>query len=695
MKNDLPRISVVTPSFNQGQFLEETILSVLGQDYPNVEYRVMDGGSTDGSAEIIRRYADRLAFWTSQPDGGQADAINKGWADSTGEILAYLNADDRYTPGAVSAVARLFQQHPEVGIVYGSCTSNLPDKETKHLYQPPEFSLKRLLLENFIPQPTVFIRRSVLDQVGFLDERLRYCLDYDLWLRCAVAGVQFRRLSGSALAHFRVWFGSKTSQDADGWVAERLLVLERAFSNQTAVGRIRIPKTYLEARSYVTVAYGVSLSGDLKSARRFLGKAFQATPAVLRDPQFFRVGASVLLGHRGSQMVRRAKWALSPNGNGFSKAPSAGRLSIPMGSLHLSGGVKVLVLIGNGMAGKGWQVTFPAPDYAATCPFPLDPRVRIRAISTGPRWLPFPIRKMAYYAKLSLSACAGSDICLANYYLTAYCAFFSRILRNRKAQIVWYLQAYEAGSHGLLADAGRFSRLVRYLLATLSYRLPIPVLCVSEWVKERIGRKDARVVNPPALDLRLFMPDGRGGRESDEIVVGTIGRQGATKGYADFLKAMERVPHASGLRVLVASPIAQEVSPPTGVESERIHARTEREMADFYRRCDIFVLSSRMEGFPLPPLEAMACGCAVVLTACGGVSEYARDGANCLVVPPGSPEKLAQAIHQLQENRPLRESLAREGKLTARRYGQEELVARFLEVLEAGGLLRNRRGVVS
>ncbi len=306
---DSPKVSIVTPSYQQAPFLEETILSVLSQNYPNLEYWIMDGGSTDGSVEIIRKYQSSLASWVSQPDGGQANAINTGWQKSTGEIVAYLNADDRYTPGSIAKVVQTFQRFPEVGIAYGSCLFQLENRK-QALYSPPDFEFHRLLLENYIPQPTVFIRRSVLEQVGLLDPSLRYCLDYDFWLRCALAGVTFRRMDGSPLAIFRIWPGSKTSNDSEGWVEERLNVLDRVFSSPSAAPALRRLKTYAQARSYVTVAYAISLNGDVRSARRFLERAWALNRLILRDVQFLRVGISTLLGSRATRYLRQMKWAL-------------------------------------------------------------------------------------------------------------------------------------------------------------------------------------------------------------------------------------------------------------------------------------------------------------------------------------------------------------------------------------------------
>lgn len=354
------------------------------------------------------------------------------------------------------------------------------------------------------------------------------------------------------------------------------------------------------------------------------------------------------------------------------------KVSIPLASFHLSGGVKVLVLLANGMADQGWGTTFLVPDYASVSPFALDPRIRVRVVPTGPRWLPRKLKQMTYYGKLLGLAGGGAHLCLANYYLTAYCAVASSWLTGRKTSVLWYIQGYEAGSHGLMAEDGIIGRLLRYVLASLSYRLPVPVWCVSGWVKDRIGRTDAKVVYPPALNLSRFAPKDTP-RCDARVVIGTIGRRGATKGYEDFLKALEALPSVAGIHFLVASPLPNEVPLPPHVSAEAVHATNEAAMADFYHRCDIFVLPSRMEGFPLPPLEAMACGCAVVATLCGGIVEYAREEVNCLLVPTRDPASLARAIERLIRDQSLRERLGSEAVRTAGSFGYEAMVKNFVQ----------------
>jgi glycosyltransferase involved in cell wall biosynthesis len=189
-----PLVSIVTPSFNQGKYLEETILSVLEQDYPNLEYLIADGGSTDGSREIIERYANlddpklgRLRWWVSEPDRGQTDAINKGFARAQGEILAWLNSDDTYLPGAIAeAVDYLLTAHPEAGMVYGD--ANLVDESGAVTGKFPARQTDYRRLRGgyvHIPQQAAFFRASLWQQVGPLDPSFYFAMDYDLWVRLA------------------------------------------------------------------------------------------------------------------------------------------------------------------------------------------------------------------------------------------------------------------------------------------------------------------------------------------------------------------------------------------------------------------------------------------------------------------------------------------------------------------------------
>jgi glycosyltransferase involved in cell wall biosynthesis len=182
----MTRVTIVTPSFNQAPYLEATIQSVLLQDYPEIEYFIMDGGSTDGSLEIIKKYADKLAGWVSEPDKGQTDAINKGFARATGHLLAWLNSDDTYEPGAVTQAVELLAQHPEISMIYGDC--NYIDEAGRVIGRFPAAQTDyRRLREGYvhIPQQASFFRADLVRRVGQLDPTFYFAMDYDLWVRLA------------------------------------------------------------------------------------------------------------------------------------------------------------------------------------------------------------------------------------------------------------------------------------------------------------------------------------------------------------------------------------------------------------------------------------------------------------------------------------------------------------------------------
>jgi glycosyltransferase involved in cell wall biosynthesis len=222
-----PLVTVVTPSFNQGRFIRATIESVLEQDYPRIEYLVIDGGSTDETVSILKEYSGRLR-WVSERDRGQAHAINKGWRQASGSLVAYLNSDDVYLPGAVAQAVAALDGHPEAAAVYGEGYHVDERGAILERYPTEPFNADRLRETCFICQPTVFMRRDAVERVGYLDESLRYCMDYDLWIRLVRAGKVLSHVP-RYLASTRLHADAKTLGQRGQAHAEILRVIYRHF----------------------------------------------------------------------------------------------------------------------------------------------------------------------------------------------------------------------------------------------------------------------------------------------------------------------------------------------------------------------------------------------------------------------------------------------------------------------------------
>lgn len=273
-----PRVSIVTPSFNQGAFIEETIRSVLLQGYPDLEYMIIDGGSTDQTVNIIRKYERFLKDWTSEPDRGQSEAINKGWRKSSGQILAWINSDDFYCPGAIGAVADIFNREDRTVIVGGAGnTVDVEGKDTGVKKDCPDLDPYVMLRQcggSGVPsQPSVFVTSKILDEIGFLNTQLHYVMDWELWIRI---GLRYEpdqlRKTSKVLANYRQWTGTKTNKEAGMSCQERRLVLDsmlRCLPQHGEMRRIRrsaYSLTYRRQASYA--ASGMQTAEAIKCVLR-------------------------------------------------------------------------------------------------------------------------------------------------------------------------------------------------------------------------------------------------------------------------------------------------------------------------------------------------------------------------------------------------------------------------------------------
>jgi glycosyltransferase involved in cell wall biosynthesis len=274
--NFKPLVSVITPSYNQSGFLEDTIKSVLAQDYPAIEYLIVDGGSTDGSVEIIHKYKSEITWWVSEPDEGQASAINKGMAKARGEIVAWLNSDDLYLPGAVSRAVAEYQSHPQLGLVFGNAVTidagGCPIKELIF----PDWQLEDLIGFRIICQPAVFMARELYEQVAGLDLNYHFMLDHQLWIRIAtLAPVQH---VPSMLAAARHHEAAKNVSQAAAFGRETLEVLEWMETQPNLASLVAANKRQVLAGAYRLNARYLMDGGQYAPALKSYAKAFINQP---------------------------------------------------------------------------------------------------------------------------------------------------------------------------------------------------------------------------------------------------------------------------------------------------------------------------------------------------------------------------------------------------------------------------------
>lgn len=299
-----PPISVVTPSYNQADFLNQTLQSVLAPDNAGVEYLVIDGASTDRSVEIIRAHAPRLAYWVSEPDTGQAAAINKGLRRAQGELLAWLNSDDTYRPGAIAAVVSYMTAHPEVDVVYGDIEFVGPDGLSLGSMPTWDFNpQQQICATNLIPQPATFFRRALFERVGGLDESLHFALDYDLWVRMLLAGGRFAHVP-QVWATFRLHPTSKTQGQALQFVGDMRRVLDKAFAGGQVPARWR-PLADSNLEQFAAETY--LRSGQPHIARRHYLRAIRRYPWRLKTLSLLAFALDTRLG----LMLRRWRWRLA------------------------------------------------------------------------------------------------------------------------------------------------------------------------------------------------------------------------------------------------------------------------------------------------------------------------------------------------------------------------------------------------
>jgi glycosyltransferase involved in cell wall biosynthesis len=278
-----PLVSVVTPCYNAARFIEETIRSVQEQDYAHIEHIVVDGASTDGTVEILRRHPHLTLV--SEPDQGQSNALNKGFNLAHGAIVGWLNADDVYSPGAVATAVSYLQAHPDVGVVYGDCAIIDEEGRVTGRFPAGQFELAEEVLENRVAQPSTFLRCSALQASGGVDESLHYVMDYDLWLRLAAKGVKFAYIP-YLFAKFRMCAGTKTVSQAERFWPEVVESYDRFFDSVALPEGVRALKHTARDRALWRAGLAYFAAGITSSGRHFCRLAVESGQLLETEPEW-------------------------------------------------------------------------------------------------------------------------------------------------------------------------------------------------------------------------------------------------------------------------------------------------------------------------------------------------------------------------------------------------------------------------
>jgi glycosyltransferase involved in cell wall biosynthesis len=639
-----PRITVVTPSFNQGRYIEETILSVRNQRYPNLEHIVMDGGSTDGTRDILHAYRDGFAHWQSEPDGGQSDAINSGFARSTGEILTWLNSDDQLAPGALAAVALAFVQSG-ADLVAGEChiyrDGKLVDQHLTSCADGP-LPLEDLLdisgrwLEGqFFYQPEVMFTRAIWERAGaHVRTDLYHSMDYDLWLRMAHAGARLHVI-GRPVARFRFHEQQKTATDVVGGFRAELPRARDAFIARTAgdngTVEARTPRAApLRSRLRVALFNDLGFAYGAGIAHRRLAEALASAGHEVRA-----VAASTS-EHHGDAAPKITREAI------VSTLASVNPDLVIVGNLH---GANVDPAALSVIASR-WPTAFVMHDLWAL---------------TG--------------------RCAYTGGC--NQYLTGCGAKCScpRVHPKLAAELVgpaWKAKRNILGSAAnlaLWANSDWALQKAREALPGASLAGPAPQTIKFGFELETFAPRDKMACR----DL-LGLP-----RDRFIIMSSASSVADPRKGLAHLARAMELLKLDDALVTAVGWFSSGEEPPIPGMRAMGYMKDAQR-LALLYSAADLFVGPSLEEAFGQVYIEAAACGTPSVGYPVGGKPEAIRDGLSGRLAKTVNPEALAEAIDELYRDPALRADMARWGRLWVEsEYSMHASYHRMLSVLKAQG----------
>lgn len=307
MNQSQPLVSIITPSYNQAEFLEITIQSVLGQSYPNIEYIIIDGGSQDGSLDIIQRYQDRLAYWHSRKDGGQAEAINWGLQKATGKYVAWLNSDDVYLPDCVEKAVAVLEADSSIAMAYGRVEVINAHGDHLAYFRPVVARFEDLLCyEAIIPQQAAFFRSSVLHKVGFLNQDLHFVLDHELFLRFLFQG----RVAGfpDVVAQYRISSVNKGSRQREMWSQELVQILDDFFARPNLSSQYKNLLDDAYAGAYYRGACNFLDVGSYPQARSWFLTALKHKKSYIFRLGWWRSFLRTWIGLKGNQYYLAAKY---------------------------------------------------------------------------------------------------------------------------------------------------------------------------------------------------------------------------------------------------------------------------------------------------------------------------------------------------------------------------------------------------
>jgi glycosyltransferase involved in cell wall biosynthesis/GT2 family glycosyltransferase len=677
MMQKIPLVTVITPSFNQGKYIEETILSVLNQEYPNIEYIVMDGGSTDGTVDILKKFSNRIT-WFSEKDKGQTDAINKGFRLAKGDILAYLNSDDTYLPGAIDrAVRYLTIENPDAKFVYGEGYHISAEGKIIERYPTESFNYRRLAETCFICQPTTFWKREVIEKIGFFDENLHYAMDYDYWIRIAKQYGTLWSIS-EYLANSRFYMETKTMSKRLEAHAEILKVVRNHY------GRGNVPSTWIYAYAGIYMDRLVSRETKIKNLLFILGMTIIAGLKFLKYNHFIplsefkrwicfyidaviqkrshdsllkigidislTIGEKAGIGHYTANLVdalaridKKNQYMLYPFFY-FIYHPDFKSASVPhQKNFHIRYNKlpkRIIDRLWHSSIPKKWMLGYVDVLHSTTFCSPLD-----------------------HYGKLIVTIYDISFLTFPECHLEA----------NRQHCLASTLDAIMYADKIITISNHGKEELIKYFNVD----------------PDKVG-----VTHLAAKDI--FTP--RGQEEQDRVLVKYhiprnfiffVGSSEPRKNIVTLIRAYVNLPESiqnnypliiAGGKGWLNSDVDALIASQPSNHIFRLGYVSEQDLPALYSAAMVFVYPSLYEGFGLPILEAMSCGTPVITSNTSSMPEIGGDAA--LYINPTDVQQLTTLLLEVISDDDLRKELSWKGIERAKEFSWEKTARETLKIYE-------------